>query len=109
MCLKKLLVFLVGFCVLLAPVLSNAGMLMPAPATHAHDQPIDCHSTDADGGTVPAGTKLSHNCCFNFVGTLSAVCLIQPLQNAGELIDFSPALRLASRAEGLFRPPRQHS
>lgn len=107
--LKKLIVLLVGFCVLLAPVLGNTALLTPAPAAHAHDQPDDCHSTNPEGGAHTADSKLSHNCCFNLVGTLSAINLAQLPHHAGEFIAFNPSLSLASRVEGLFRPPRQNS
>lgn len=107
--LKKLIVLLVGFCVLLAPVLSNASLLTPAPAAHAHDQADGCHSTNPEGGAHTADSKLPHHCCFNLVGTLSAINLAQPPHTAGVFIAFNPSLSLASRVEGLFRPPRQNS
>lgn len=106
---KKLIVFLVGLCVLLAPVLGNAVLLLPAPSAHAHDQAADCHSPKPGDGAHSSGVKVNHSCCFNFVGSLSVATLIQPIQSAGEIIPFNPSLSLASRVEGLFRPPRQNS
>ena len=106
---KKLVVFLVGLCVLLAPVLGNTALLLPAPSVLAHDHAADCHSTKSGDSTHSNSAKVTHSCCFNFVGSLSVVSLIHPLQGTSEIIPFNPSLSLTSRIEGLFRPPRQNS
>ena len=106
---KKLIVFLIGLCVLLAPVLSNVTLLLPVPTAHAHDQAVDCHFTKSGDSSHSNSPKVTHSCCFNFVGSLSATNLIQPLQGISEIIPFNPSLSLTSRIEGLFRPPRQNS
>ena len=108
---RKLIALLVGLCIVLAPVLSNAAMSVPASLTHAHDQgdSAGCHSESPDGGLRSTGSKVAHSCCFNFVGSPSAMNQMAPYQGVSEPIPFSPSLSLASRVEGLFRPPRQNS
>lgn len=114
---KKLMALLVGLCVLLAPVLSNAAISVPisAPVTHTQGHPADCHSVqtvdsqDSHDGTHGANTKATHGCCFNFVGILSATNLIEPSTSSAEIVPFNPSLSLLSRVEGLYRPPRQRS
>jgi hypothetical protein len=116
---QKLIAFLVGLCVLLAPVLSSASMPLPVSSAqvqvqfqdpaHAHqDHEADCHPAKSADDHHPI-SKVSHGCCFSFVGNFSATLLIPPYQSASELIPFNPAFSLASRIEGLFRPPRQNS
>lgn len=111
---KIVISLLVGLCVLLAPVLSNAAVSVPVPVAHAQDQ-ADCHSVEtadshaAHGSNHTTSTKAAHGCCYNFVGILLAIDLLQPELNTSEPIPFSPSLGLASRAEGLYRPPRQNS
>lgn len=112
---KRLIAFLVGFCVLLAPMLSSGVVVVPASVEYAQDrQPsnhsiemADCESSHLGDHTTSG--KASHGCCFNFVGILSATDLVQPELNTGERIPFSPSLSLSSRTEGLYRPPRQNS
>jgi hypothetical protein len=112
---RKLIAFLVGLCVLLAPVLSNAALPMPSPMVHADGHGADCHGLapqgdDADQpGTHAPASKASHSCCFNFVGILPAADPLPPPHGAGARIPFSPRLGLAFRMEGVYRPPWQVS
>jgi hypothetical protein len=112
---KKLLALLVGLCVLLAPVLSNAAVVVPIPAAQTHDYQVDCHAMPSVNGQMShddantPNNKTAHGCCVNVVGILSATNLVQPYQSSNELIPFNPSLRLISRVEGLYRPPRQNS
>lgn len=112
---RKLIAFLVGLCVLLAPVLSNAALAIPAPMVHSDGHGADCHGVAPSGGeadhagTHTAGSKASHSCCFNFVGILPAADPLPLPHGAGARIPFNPSLGLASRAEGVYRPPWQIS
>lgn len=112
---KKLVSVLVGCCILMAPLLGNASTPIPAPVAHAHDHEADGHfvsMVDArtlhDGGHTTSA-KVGHGCCLSLIGIFSAVHLPQPADSAGGPIPFDPSLSLASRAEGLYRPPRQNS
>lgn len=112
---KTLIAFVVGLCVLLAPVLSNASVPVPTPMAHtqihlSHDhvtKVADCH-TSADGVSTTS-TQVTHGCCFNFVGILSAVNFVAPHNGIQAPIPFQPSLSPTSRAEGLYRPPRKTS
>jgi hypothetical protein len=68
----------------------------------------DCHVT-AEDDAHHADTKVSHGCCFSFVGIVPDSTLVQTTQTAVGLIPFNPSLSLALRIEGLYRPPRQNS
>lgn len=112
--LKKLLTLLVAVCVLFAPVVSNASVSVDLPVAHAQDHKTgghsetvaDCHASH--DGFHHSDTKVSHGCCFSLVGVLSDIRLIQAAQETAGLIPFNTSLSLASRIEGLYRPPRQH-
>ena len=115
MSFKKLLTLLVAFCVLFAPVVSNAAVSVDIPAAYTQDHKADCHTVAADDchashdNTHYSGAKVSHGCCFSFVGIVPDINLIQAAQVSEGLIPFSPLLTLSSRIEGLYRPPRQLS
>lgn len=112
---KRLIAFLVGLCVLLAPMLSNGAVAAPASVEYTQDRQTsdpsremaDCETSHLGDHTTSG--KASHGCCFNFVGIVSAIDLVQPEFNTAERIPFSPSLSLSSRTEGLYRPPRQNS
>jgi len=112
---KKLLALLVGVCVLLAPVFSNAAVALQVPAAQTHDHPIDCHATPSVSDEMShddaqtSNSKTAHGCCVNVVGVLSATNLVQPYQSINDVIPFNASLSLISRVEGLYRPPRQNS
>ena len=112
---KKLIALLVGLCVLLAPVLSNAAVYMPAAVVHTQDhhadchsvKAVDCHETQMSGHSTT--TKATHSCCFNFVAILATTRFIESSHSSSEFIPFNPSMSLSSRVEGLYRPPRQLS
>jgi len=115
MSLRKLLTLLVTMCVLFAPVVSNAAVSVDIPGAHTQDHKADCHTVAPDDGHAPhdnahhSGAKVSHGCCFNFVGIVPDMNMIQAAQSSEGLIPFNPSLSLSSRIEGLYRPPRQLS
>ncbi|MBU3667755.1 MAG: hypothetical protein FGM53_04355 [Rhodocyclaceae bacterium] len=112
----KLLSLLIGFCVLLAPLFSNAGAGLRVSETQLHTHQVDvvssvnaadCHTMH--DGTQTTSAKSTHGCCFNFVGMLPATSLIHPCLSSTEHIPFNPSLSLVSRVEAYYRPPRQNS
>lgn len=115
MSLRKLLTLLVTVCVLFAPVVSSAAVSMDIPVAHTQDHkadyhtvaPDDCHA--AHDNAHHSGAKVSHGCCFSFVGIVPDMNMIQAAQSSEGLIPFNPLLSLSSRIEGLYRPPRQLS
>ena len=115
MSVKKLLTLLVALCVLFAPVVSNAVVSVEMPVAHTQDHTSDCHmlvvaDCHASHDTAHhSGVKVSHGCCFSFVGIVPDMNLLQAAQSSKELIPFSSSLSLSSRIEGLYRPPRQRS
>lgn len=112
---QKLIALLVGFCVLLTPMLSNAGMPVPVAAAESQSLPPSCHTAQAEAALVSqddspmANGQAAHACCFNAVGILPAMMQSLPRQGSVELTPFNPSLSLISRVEGLYRPPRQIS
>jgi len=122
---KKLLTLLTVFCVLLAPIASSAGVIASLSATaHSvsvidHDSHDDCNRlllTDCHGEHDSThstahhdSSKVSHSCCFSFIGMPSPTELIITTLTRGERIPFNPSLSLSARVEGLYRPPRQIS
>ena len=115
MSLKKFLTLLVAFFVLFAPVVSNAAVSVNIPVAHTQDHTADCHMVALDDchasheNAHHSGAKVSHGCCFSFVGIVPDMNLIQAAQSSEGLIPFNPSLSLSSRIEGLYRPPRQLS
>lgn len=115
MSFKKLLTLLVALCVLFAPVVSNAAVSVDIPAAYTQDHKADCHTVAPDDchashdNAHHSGAKVSHGCCFSFVGIVPDMNLIQAAQSSEGLIPFNPSLSLSSRIEGLYRPPRQLS
>ena len=115
MSLKKLLTILVALCVMFAPVVSNAVTSVDVPVVHVQDHKVDCHTVvvadchATHDGAHHSDTKVSHGCCFSFVGMLPDTNLLQSAQGSEGLIPFNPSLSLSARIEGLYRPPRQHS
>ncbi len=115
MCCKKLVALLIGLCVLLAPVLSNASAVPPVSMAHSQDHHADCHTAamaDCDTAHDSAyGTtsQAAHGCCFNVVGIPANTHLVQPQAGSAVLVASNPALILLTRVEGLYRPPRQIS
>jgi hypothetical protein len=123
--IKKLITLLVAICVMLAPVASNASVVADisvstatttAASHQGHNDHDDCpilSATDSDithdsiQHDTHHGTKLSHNCCFSFVGIVPPTQLLVTDFSLGEHIWFTPVLRLTTRVEGLYRPPRQ--
>lgn len=87
-------------------------MPVDIPVAHTQDHKADCHTlavTDCHAshdGVHHSGTKVSHGCCFSFVGVLSDMNVIHVVQSSNELIPFNPSLSLVSRMEGFYRPPR---
>lgn len=112
---RKLFAFLIAFCVLFAPVVSNAAVSMDIPVAHTQDHKADCHTVAPDDchashdNAHHSGAKVSHGCCFSFVGIVPNMNLIEAAQVSGGLIPFNTSLSLLSRIEGLYRPPRQLS
>ena len=115
MSFKKILTLLLALCVLFAPVVSNAVVSMDIPVAHTLDHKADCHTVAPDDchashdNAHHSGAKVSHGCCFSFVGIVPDMNLIQAAQSSEGLIPFNPSLSLSSRIEGLYRPPRQLS
>jgi hypothetical protein len=64
------------------------------------------HSLGHQDGSHHSDLKISHSCCFSLVGVLSAMTLTQAVKYTSGPIPFNPSLSLASRVEGLYRPPR---
>lgn len=112
---SRFLTLFVAICVLFAPVVSNAVVSVNIPVSHTQDHKVDCHTVAADDRHASndnphhSGAKVSHGCCFSFVGIVPDINLIQAAQVSEGLIPFNPSLSLASRIEGLYRPPRQLS
>jgi hypothetical protein len=120
---KKLLTLLAAFCVLLAPMVSNANIVASVSATTqtatmtTHDNhscgdilpAVDCHAglSGTQHEKHHGNSKVSHNCCFSFVGIVSPTGLAIATPRHHDHIPFSPSLRLTTRVEGLYRPPRQ--
>ena len=115
MVLRKILTILVAMCVLFAPVVSNAAVSVDLSVAHTQDHKVDCHTIAPDDCHAShdkahhSGAKVSHSCCFSFVGIVPDIAPIQATQSLKELIPFNPSLSLSSRIEGLYRPPRQPS
>ena len=115
MCFKRLFTILVSLCVLFAPVVSNAAVSVDIPVAHTQDHKADCHTVVLDDchasqdNAHHSGAKLTHSCCFSFVGIVPGMNPIQAAQSTEGLIPFNPSLSLSSRIEGLYRPPRQLS
>ena len=113
--MKQLLTLLVAMCVMFAPVVSNAGVSVDVPVAHMQNHKTDCHTVviadcqASHDGIHHSDTKVSHGCCFSFVGMLPGTNLLQSAQGSEEVIPFNTSLSLAARIEGLYRPPRQHS
>lgn len=112
MIFKKLLTLLVALCVLFAPMVSNAAVYVDIPVAHTQDNNFERHTVTSDDchashdNAHHSGAKVSHGCCFSFVGIVPEIATIQATQSSKELIPFSPSLSLSSRIEGLYRPPR---
>lgn len=80
--IKKLIAFLVGLCVLLTPVLSNASMPLPVSSaqgqvhSQAHlvrqDHQADCNPAKSVNDRHPSSSKVSHGCCL-IVGNFSVL------------------------------------
>lgn len=115
MSFKKLLTLLVAFSVLFAPVVSNAAVFVDIPVAQTQDHKADCHTVAPDDchashdNAHHSGSKVSHGCCFSFVGIVPDMNMIHAAQGSEGFIPFNPSLSLSARIEGLYRPPRQHS
>ena len=113
--LKKFLALLAVLCVMFAPVVSNAAFSMDIPVAYTQEHKADCHTQAASDGHAThdgahhSDAKISHGCCFSFVGMLPDTKQPQSTQDPNGLIPFNPTLSLTARTEGLYRPPRQFS
>lgn len=112
---KLLFVLTLGLSLLLSPVLSSttlpasvfaADMQAQGTAPIANDM-ADCHSSHVSQHN--ATTTASHACCFNWVALGPRLdWLLTPAGHQAP-IPFKTALRLLSREEGHFKPPKQTS
>jgi hypothetical protein len=113
--MKQFLTLLVAMCVMIAPVVTNAGASVDESFAHTQDHKADCHTvaaSDCDAshdGALHSNAKVSHGCCLSFVGIVPDTNLLQSAQGSNGFIPFNPSLSLAARIEGLYRPPRQLS
>ena len=117
MSLKKLIVFVLGCCVFLAPV--GVSALPYVGVAVLQDQEFACsvdHASEVSdmadvdaprAGLCHAGSKVSHACCTNLLGMVSPVARLQIVPSSNERVPFYRSLSLVLRPEGLYRPPRQ--
>lgn len=109
--MRKLIALVLAFCVLFAPMLSTSIAAMALPVANVQDQQQDCHMASSHyhehkDSVHHSDKKISHGCCFSLVGVLPDLTLTQAAPVSDRPIPFNPSMSLASRIEGLYRPPR---